>query len=78
MSLTAEKTDNKAAHLEHADKISTKSSNSVFDIENLDELDSIESTPASKFVWLVSITASVGGLLFGKVRRNFATADVEN
>ncbi|KAH8819366.1 general substrate transporter [Xylogone sp. PMI_703] len=60
-----QKTEDHATHLEHVDKLSTKSEGSIFDTDNLDELDSIEQTPASKFVWLVSITASVGGLLFG-------------
>lgn len=32
---------------------------------NVQELDSIESTRCSKFAWLVSITAGVGGFLFG-------------
>lgn len=29
------------------------------------ELDSIEQTPVSRFVWLVTITCSVAGALFG-------------
>jgi SP family myo-inositol transporter-like MFS transporter 13 len=33
---------------------------------NQDDLDSIESTQSGKFAWLVSVVASVGGLLFGK------------
>lgn len=32
---------------------------------NLDDLDSIENTESSRYAWLVSITAGVGGLLFG-------------
>lgn len=32
---------------------------------NLDELDSIEQTKTGKFSWLVSITAAIGGMLFG-------------
>ncbi|RFU23790.1 hypothetical protein B7463_g12548, partial [Scytalidium lignicola] len=61
-----QKVKDQTAHLEKVDQLSTKSSdNSIFDTDNLDELDSIENTPSSKFVWLVSITASVGGLLFG-------------
>jgi SP family myo-inositol transporter-like MFS transporter 13 len=32
---------------------------------DIDELDSIEQTKTGKFVWLVSITAAIGGMLFG-------------
>lgn len=32
---------------------------------DLDDLDSIENTESSRYAWLVSITAGVGGLLFG-------------
>lgn len=32
---------------------------------DLDALDSIETTKTSKYAWLVSVTAGVGGLLFG-------------
>jgi SP family myo-inositol transporter-like MFS transporter 13 len=38
---------------------------SVSTSENLDELDTIEQTQSGKFAWLVSVTAGVGGLLFG-------------
>lgn len=31
----------------------------------LEELDSIEQTETGKFSWLVSITAAIGGMLFG-------------
>ena len=33
--------------------------------EYLESLDTIELTQSGKFAWLVSITAGVGGLLFG-------------
>lgn len=32
---------------------------------SLDELDTIEETKTGKFAWLVSITAAIGGMLFG-------------
>lgn len=32
---------------------------------SLDELDSIEKTDTGKYSWLVSITAAIGGMLFG-------------
>ncbi|KAJ9129747.1 Myo-inositol transporter [Pleurostoma richardsiae] len=35
------------------------------DIINLEALDSIEQTPTGKFSWLASLTAALGGLLFG-------------
>jgi MFS transporter, SP family, solute carrier family 2 (myo-inositol transporter), member 13 len=38
---------------------------SVSTTENLDDLDTIELTQSGKFAWLVSVTAGVGGLLFG-------------
>jgi len=31
----------------------------------LDDLDTIEETKTGKFAWLVSITAAIGGMLFG-------------
>jgi SP family myo-inositol transporter-like MFS transporter 13 len=34
--------------------------------DDLDYLDSIETTQSGKFAWLVSTTAGVGGLLFGQ------------
>lgn len=33
----------------------------------LDALDSIELTETGKFSWLISITAAIGGMLFGSV-----------
>ncbi|RDW80366.1 hypothetical protein BP5796_05064 [Coleophoma crateriformis] len=56
------KTDHKAeaTHVECASP-SQSHSEDIFD----DSLDSIEKTPTGKFVWLVTLTASVGGLLFG-------------
>lgn len=48
-----------ALHVEHISSLSTSNS------ENLDDLDSIERTQSGKFAWLVSVTAGVGGLLFG-------------
>jgi len=42
-------------HVEHID--SQQSS--------LDNLDTIEETKTGKFAWLVSITAAIGGMLFG-------------
>lgn len=32
---------------------------------SLDDLDTIEETKTGKFAWLVSITAAIGGMLFG-------------
>ena len=42
------------------------SSAKVLSSETLEDLDSIEQTQASKYAWLVAITAGVGGMLFGK------------
>jgi hypothetical protein len=54
-------------HLESVEKVSSGSSSpSGIDADRLDELNTIEKTPSGKFVWLVTITASWGGLLFGK------------
>jgi SP family myo-inositol transporter-like MFS transporter 13 len=47
----------------HVEQVS--SNLSVSTKENLDELDTIELTQSGKFAWLVSVTAGVGGLLFG-------------
>jgi MFS transporter, SP family, solute carrier family 2 (myo-inositol transporter), member 13 len=47
----------------HVEQVGT--SLSVSTSENLDELDTIEQTQSGKFAWLVSVTAGVGGLLFG-------------
>lgn len=33
--------------------------------ENVEDLDSIEQTQSGRYAWLVSITAGVGGFLFG-------------
>jgi hypothetical protein len=49
-----------ALHVEHINSLSTPNS------ENLDDLNSIEQTQSGKFAWLVSVTAGVGGLLFGR------------
>lgn len=50
------KTDGKDAIAEHGE------ASSHLDIN---DLDSIENTESSRYAWLVSITAGVGGLLFG-------------
>lgn len=47
----------------HVEKVS--SSDSIQKSEHLEDLDSIEKTQSGKFAWLVSITAGVGGMLFG-------------
>ncbi len=47
----------------HVEKVSSNLSDSTN--ENLDDLDTIELTQSGKFAWLVSVTAGVGGLLFG-------------
>lgn len=47
----------------HVEQVSSYPSGSTK--ENLDELDTIELTQSGKFAWLVSVTAGVGGLLFG-------------
>jgi hypothetical protein len=49
-----------ASHVE-----SLSPSGSVHSIEDINGLDSIEGTQSGRFAWLVSITAGVGGLLFG-------------
>ena len=53
----ASKLDEKTGtdHVEHVD--SQRSS--------IDDLDTIENTKTGKFAWLVSITAAIGGMLFG-------------
>ena len=48
----------------HVEKVASSLSENTS--ENLDNLDSIEQTQSGKFAWLVSVTAGVGGLLFGK------------
>lgn len=40
------------------------------DATELHELSGIEQTAASKGAWLISIVISLGGLLFGYVRKN--------
>lgn len=52
-------------HKTEASHIESVSSNLSIPTEDLDLLDSIEQTQSGKFAWLVSITAGVGGLLFG-------------
>ncbi|CAD0082812.1 unnamed protein product [Aureobasidium vineae] len=42
-------------HVEHVD----------LQQNSLDNLDTIEETKTGKFAWLVSITAAIGGMLFG-------------
>lgn len=53
----------KKSETHHIEQI--KTNGSTFPSENIDDLDSIEQTQSGKFAWLVSITAGVGGLLFG-------------
>ncbi|KAK7407885.1 hypothetical protein QQX98_009944 [Neonectria punicea] len=48
--------------IKHLENTSPVGSTQEFD---LDELDSIERTQTGKFAWLVSITAAIGGMLFG-------------
>lgn len=38
--------------------------------QHLAELSSIEATAASKAAWLISITVSLGGLLFGTIDKS--------
>lgn len=60
-SLNEEKIKNDAQHVERAsESVSRK------DVI-LEDLDSIEQTQSGKFAWLVSVTAGVGGLLFGNL-----------
>ncbi|PTD06058.1 Myo-inositol transporter 1 [Fusarium culmorum] len=49
-------------HLEHLEH--SNSPDSIQEV-NIDDLDSIEQTQTGKFSWLVSITAAIGGMLFG-------------
>jgi MFS transporter, SP family, solute carrier family 2 (myo-inositol transporter), member 13 len=60
------KAGSQTGHVETVEKVSCSSSPSGIDADRLDELNTIEETPSGKFVWLVTITASWGGLLFGK------------
>ncbi|KAL3421588.1 hypothetical protein PVAG01_08034 [Phlyctema vagabunda] len=48
------------AHIEHVASTSPHANEDI-----LDGLNTIENTEPGKFVWLVTLTASVGGLLFG-------------
>lgn len=54
-------------HLEHLEHLEdTGSPNSIHETNiNIDDLDSIEQTETGKFSWLISITAAIGGMLFG-------------
>ncbi|KAF5657786.1 putative ITR1-inositol permease [Fusarium heterosporum] len=52
-------TDNKE-QLEHLENIGSPNS-----IQEVNDLDSIENTDTGKYSWLVSITAAIGGMLFG-------------
>jgi SP family myo-inositol transporter-like MFS transporter 13 len=51
------KTDEKTG-TDHVEHINSQQS-------SLDDLDTIEETKTGKFAWLVSITAAIGGMLFG-------------
>jgi SP family myo-inositol transporter-like MFS transporter 13 len=51
------KTDEKTG-TDHVEHINPQQS-------SLDDLDTIEETKTGKFAWLVSITAAIGGMLFG-------------
>lgn len=57
--MTKEPTKEDFHHLENV--MTTNSGQDV----NIDDLDSIELTKSGKFSWLVSITAAIGGMLFG-------------
>jgi SP family myo-inositol transporter-like MFS transporter 13 len=60
------KTEAETVHIERVGKVSSSSSvPGTLDPEHLDELNTIEETQSGKFIWLVTVTASVGGLLFG-------------
>ena len=52
------------ADVSHVESLSQ--SGSVHSLEDINGLDSIERTQSGKFAWLVSLTAGVGGLLFGR------------
>lgn len=55
----------KADHKEGLQHLEDAAINGSIQEINLDELDSIEQTKTGKFSWLVSITAAIGGMLFG-------------
>lgn len=50
--------DSSAYHVEHIEEPNLHAN-------QIEELSSIEATAASKAAWLISITVSLGGLLFG-------------
>ena len=55
----------KADHKEGLQHLEDAAINGSIQEINLDELNSIEQTKTGKFSWLVSITAAIGGMLFG-------------
>jgi SP family myo-inositol transporter-like MFS transporter 13 len=55
----------KADHKEGLQHLENAAINGSIQEINLDGLDSIEQTKTGKFSWLVSITAAIGGMLFG-------------
>lgn len=55
----------KADHKEGLQHLEDAAINGSIREISLDELDSIEQTKTGKFSWLVSITAAIGGMLFG-------------
>jgi SP family myo-inositol transporter-like MFS transporter 13 len=54
-----------ASHKSSLSEDDLKDSIEHVETANVDELDTIESTRCSNYAWLVSITAGVGGFLFG-------------
>ncbi|TKA57885.1 hypothetical protein B0A49_11196, partial [Cryomyces minteri] len=46
--------------IEHVEQVHT-----AMGTQALDDLDTIEQTQSGKYAWLVSITAAIGGMLFG-------------
>lgn len=59
-----EKKSEFSEHCESTDKIEDISNAGNY-AEQIAELSGIEATAASKTAWLISITVSLGGLLFG-------------
>lgn len=53
--------DEKKAEIEHAEHIDDESAT----FEKIEELSNIEETAASRAAWLISLTVSLGGFLFG-------------
>lgn len=51
----------KAEQVEHVDTIDAEKGG----LQDVSELSGIEDTAASKAAWLISVTVSIGGLLFG-------------